>query len=449
MSGGRKLQDIFDGGTRRLEQLEQAEKQSLESAASVAVEGCGRKESQVMQFMEASLNAEEGQILNYTIGGLEAVQQAIKAEQEENDRFYASLTESLRLSLRSLTDDIARVRESLIQKSSNDAEYRLAVFETEMRTLTTHLRTNGLYACDQLHTHARTRFLEFATNMEAIGASLVEHESGVYGKLQSEFARMSKSAYKALEDKSLSFIGQVEKHLSVLDQSAQDLARMLEESASTHAATLESDFEAAEARLRSSYETVLTSALQNRHTLSSKLFDELQDGLESGRLELASNLSAFRAESEAFLDQLKQSMSETEASIRERASSLSTQMEESLTGKLDAARSNRELVATERTSMLEKITKDLKDIESGFEKRLADISTECLSRLSTICLDAETSIVTAHDNCVKEFRAMAETTGVDMETRANALLSRFEEAENVALALIKQAAGEAGESESA
>lgn len=445
MSGGRKLQDIFDGGTRRLEQLEQSEKQNLESSASAAVEACGRKESQVMQFMEATLNAEEGAIFGYTTAAMEAVTQAITAEEEENERFYASLIDSLRLSLRSLTDDIARVRESLIQKSTNDAEYRLAVFETELNTLTTHLRANGIYASEQLHTQARARFLEFAARMESIAATLFEKESAVPAELQAQFADKSHAAYQALEQHSVAFAQLVDRHLVTLDETARELALTLEDTATEHATNLDKDFEGAETRLRSSYDTVLATALQSRHALSTSSFDELQEGLESGRRELASKLAAFRADSESFLDQLKQSMTANENVIRERAAAISSQAEESITAKLEAARTNRDLVATERTSMLQKISKDLQEIESGFETRLSDISRDCLARLSTICLDAETSIVTAHDNCVKEFRATAEATQVEMENRATSLLKEFEDAENVAIALIKAAAGEAGE----
>lgn len=445
MSGGRKLQDIFDGGTRRLEQLEQAEKQNLESSASTAVEGCGRKESQVMQFMETTLNAEEGQIFGYTTAAMEAVTRAITAEQEENDRFYASLIDSLRLSLKSLTDDIARVRESLIQKSTNDAEYRLAVFETELRTLTTHLRANGIYAAEQLYTQARTRFLEFAARIETIAAGLFEKESSVPAHLQSEFTEKSHAAYQALEQQSRAFSQLVDQHLVTLDQTAQELATTLEQSATEYATNLDKDFEAAEARLRSSYDTVLASALQSRHVLSASSFDELQEGLESGRLELAAKLASFRSDSESFLDQLKALMTNNEEAIRQRAESISAQAEESISAKLDAAKTNRDLVATERSSMLEKISKDLQEIESGFETRLADISRDCLARLSTICLEAENSIVAAHDNCVKEFRSTSEITQIEMENSAASLLKEFEDAENVAIALIKAAAGEAGE----
>ena len=446
MSGGRKLQDIFNGGTKRLEQLEQAERQSLETSASQAVESCGRKESQILQRMETGLNEEEAQILSYTAAALETVQLAISAEREENDRFYASVSASLSLSLQSLTDDISRVRESLVQKSSNEAAYKLALFETEMRTLTSHLRANGLYAAEQLHAQSRERFLTFTSKMESIAAGLFERESRVPSELHAGFAEHVQAAYQTLASQSSLFAEQVEQHLGAVDAAAQELAHALEAQVNENTIALDFSFESAEARLRASYESVLSTGLQMRHALSGELFDEFQRGLESGNVELASKLEDFRADSQTVLEHMQTAVTAMDIDLHDRARGLSLQMEDALTSKLDAGRSNRELVANERIAMLEKTSKDLKEIESGFESRLSDISRDCLSRLSTICLDAETSIITAHDNCVKEFRTAAESTQVDMENRTAQLLSELQQAEQVAISRIAEAAGETGES---
>lgn len=444
-SGGRKLQDIFDGGTRKLEQHEQSEKQRLETLASMTVEACGRKESQVMQRMDVALASEEAQIHSFTTPALEVIQAAIAAEQEENDRFYASLTDSLRLSLKSLTEDIARVKDSLLQTSSNDAEYRLAIFEADLRTLMSHLRTSGLQAAEELRVQARQRHLEFSRKLETIAAQLVERESRVDSEVHAEFAAHGEAAQLTLETHATYFSDVAEQHLTVLDNAARELAQSIQAKAEEHAAELEKAYSAAEANLRSSYQSVLSDGLVSRSTLSRDLFDELQRGLESHRIELAGRLTEFRADSEEMLEQLKNTMATHDFEVREKTGELTSRIDDTLTGRLDAARANRDTVSKDRLAMLQKISQDLGEIESGFEKRLSDISRDCLSRLSTICLEAENSIIAAHDNCIKEFKTMAQTTQSDMEERSERLLSELEEAERVAIARIREAAGETGD----
>lgn len=441
-SGGRKLQDIYDGGTKRLEQLEQSEKQSLETLASMAVEACGRKESQVMQRMDTALAAEEALIHGFTKPALEIVQLSIAAEQEENERFYDSLTESLKLSLHSLTDDISRVTESLLQTSSNEADYRLAIFESDLRMLVSHLRITGLAASEELRVQSRQRHLEFAKKMEAIAAILVERESRVDVEIHGEFAAHAEAAHLTLETHAAYFSDVADQHLSVLSAAAQELAQSLQTQSVEHAALLDQAYETAEAKLRTSYENVLADGLKTRFSLSSELFDQLQNSLESNRTELASKLNDFRSDSEDLLDQLKQSMALSDFGVREKTGDLTTRVDDLLTGRLETARNNRDTVSNERAAMLQKISQDLGEIENGFEKRLADISRDCLSRLSTICLEAENSIISAHDNCITEFKTMANTTRADMEGRAARLFSELEEAENIAIAQIKEAAGE-------
>ncbi len=444
-SGGRKLQDIFNSGSGRLEQLEQDEKQTLEKSASMAVEACGRKESQVMQRMDTTLAAEESQILCYTGAAVEIVRSTIAAEQEENERFYSSLTESLKLSLRSLTEDITRVRESLVQTSSNEAEYRLAIFETDLRTLVSNLRLTGLAAAEELRVQSRQRHLEFARKIESIAAQLVERESRVNPEVHGEFSAHAEAAHLTLETHATYFSDVAEQHLGILSTASQELAQSLQSKALEHASNLDIAYQTAETRLRTSYQSVLAEGLQTRHLHSSELFDELQRSLESNRVELASKLTEFRGDSEEFLEQLKQAMAANEFNVRDRTGELTIRVDETLAGRLEAARLNRDTVSKDRISMLQKISQDLGQIESGFEKRLSDISRDCLSRLSTICLEAENSIIAAHDNCIHEFKTMAQTTQSDMEERTARLLNELEEVEKVAIGRIKEAAGETGE----
>jgi hypothetical protein len=443
-SGGRKLQDIFDTGTRRLEQLEQSEKQELEISASKAVDACGRKESQVMQRMDTALNVEEKQILNYTSSAVDLVQAAICAEKEENERFYTSLENSLKLSLQSLTDDITRVRESLLQTSSHDAEYRLALFEGDLQTLVSHLRVTGLDSAEVQRVRARQHQVELTRKLETYTAQLLERESRVSSEIHADASAHSEAAYQTLETHLTYFCDLAEQHVALISESAQTKAAVLQEKTEQHSAALEQSYQTAEDKLRASYQTVLAEGLTTRQTLSSHLFEQLQQSLESNRSDLSQKLEKFRNDSADYLDQLKQAMSLSETRIKERTAELTDRLDDALTERLEAARTNRDTVSNDRMTMMQKISQELGQIESSFERRLTDISRDSLSRLSTICLEAENSIVAAHDNCVQEFKTMAQSTQSDMEERTARLLTALEQAEEAAISLIKEAAGDNG-----
>jgi hypothetical protein len=392
--------------------------------------------------MDTALNAEEQQILNYTASAVEVVQSAIGAEKEENERFYASLENSLKLSLQSLTDDITKVRESLLQTSSHDAEYRLALFEGDLHTLVSHLKVTGLDAAEAQRMLTRQHQVELTRKLETYTAQLLERESRVSSEIHADAAAHSEAAYQTLETHLTYFCDLAEQHVELISQSAQEKALALQEKTEQQAATLEESYRTAEDKLRASYQTVLSEGLRTRQALSSQLFEQLQQSLESNRTDLSQKLEKFRSDSGDYLTQLKQAMALSEARIRERTDELTARLDDSLTEKLEAARNNRDTVSNDRTSMMQKISMELSQIETGFEKRLTDISRDSLSRLSTICLEAENSIVAAHDNCVQEFKTMAQSTQTDMEERTARLLTALEEAEEVAIALIREAAGD-------
>jgi hypothetical protein len=443
MSGqGKSLQDIYDAGSRRLEQSGQAQRLALQEAGIQGGNELSELESSMLSKMDSSLADLETEVSAYLSKAVEAINSSINAEVEENRKFLERLQETLKLTCRSLAEDVKHLRESLVQKFNASADQCQTLQRSETDRGVGQLKVDGFNSAVHLKELCGAGNAEL--NARAAGHVLqaFDRNTKLPSEFVSEFSKHAASIDKRIND-CVQLLGSRSKEI-VADLSAgnQTMQTTMNEVVEQLAARLEEVYKESDARLTRHCEDALSAALKHQEELSRKLSGNLVESDDLSSAGVAQKLQFLRTSTNNLLDQVKQLLVDVDGGIRKECETLSEAYTGSLTKQLEDAREHNKVVADERGQLMERIAAELHDIETNFESRLSELAQKCQARLSTACVDAEMAIVSAHDTCAAEFKSLSAQRQKTIEEKTQQLLADIEKMSQQAVLSIKTAAGE-------
>ena len=445
MSGtGRSLQDIYDAGSKRLDELEQTQKQALELAGGQSVEELSSIESSVMQRMEKSLQDLEGEVRNYLDKALEGVKAAATTEVEENKRFLERLQEALKLTSNSLSEDVKHLKESLTARANSSIENNLLLQQRFLEQATGILKADGALSAAQLKEQSQSCLAEFEVENSHLVMTVLDKNINLPAAFFAEFAKNIANVERRMNECMQALGSRGAEICADLSNDTTEIQASLDTSLQHIQGTLDEAFIASDAKLSAQCEHALAEALAHQESMAQQLASEIQNSPQLSGSSVTDKLNNLRTDTDKLLEQVRQLITDVDFGVRSNSSKLSEEFEESLQTRMENAREHHKLVGEERAQLMERIGGDLREIESGFQTRLSELAQKCLGRLSTVCVDAELAIVSAHDNCAAEFKNVSSAQERAIEEKTQAILSEIESLSANAILAIKMAAGEGG-----
>lgn len=443
MSGqGKSLQDIYDAGSRKLDEFEQTERSKLETNALAAVEELGKVETSIMDRMERSVGELDAEIRSYLDKAVENIKTAVSSEVEENRKFLERLQEALKLSCKSLSEDVKQLRESMMQRFDSTADHYMTLQKRELEKGISLLKTEGSASAAKLKEQSQSGLTAFSSRRAGNVLQILDKNIKVPSEFFAEFSRHAVSIDKRIND-CLQLLSSRSKEISQdLNSGGMEMQRSLDQVVLQLVAEMEDVAKKSDAQLRKHCEDALSQALMYQEQISTKLSKELQDSYQSSGSGIAEKMTALSRDTDKLLEQVKQLLTDVDNGVRQNCTELGASFETSLNERLAGARDHNKLVSDERNQLMISIAGDLKEIESNFESRLNELAQKCQARLSAVCVDAEVAITSAHDACAAEFKSLSSQQQKTIEEKTQQLLDEIETKCNQAIHTIKIAAGD-------
>lgn len=443
MSGqGKSLQDIYDAGTKRLEELEQKQKGELEVAGSKSVEELGHIESSVMQRMEKSLLELDQEVRSYLDKAMEGIKGAAASELEENTKFLERLNEGFKLSCQGLSEDVQELKVSLAARINSKTENNLLLQKRQHEQATSILKTEGASAASQLKEKSQLSVSAFDAENSGIIMKVLDKNINLPTEFFAEFTKSIENIDKRMTECMQLLSARGKEICKELANDTTEIQASLDTTLQHIQATMDESYQQSDVTLEAQCEQTLAESLQYQEMMAANLAREIQGLPSSSGTGVAEKLNNLRSDTDKLLEQVKQLLVDVDFGIRTQASDLTENFEQSLQQRMENAREHHKVVGEERDRLMERIAVDLREIESGFQVRLTDLAQQCLGRLSTVCVDAELAIVSAHDACAAEFKNVSSAHQKAIEDKTQAILIEIETLSSRATEAIKAAAGD-------
>ncbi len=446
MSGtGKSLQDIYDAGSKRLDELEQAQGTKFTDGGSHGVEELGRIESSVMQKMDKSLAELEGEVRQYIDKAVESIKTAVGAELDENTKFLERLQEAMKLSCNSLSEDVKLLRESIVQKFDSTADHCMTMQRRELDKGTGAMRAEGARSATQLKELSQTALTSFGSRGASNILQVLDKNIKVPSEFFAEFSRNALSIDKRINDCLLLLTARSKEIIADLSSSSTEVQGSLTQVVQQLSVDLEEVHRKSESELRKHCEDALSAALRYQEELSANLARELEESHQSSGSGIAEKQNGLNRDTDRLLEQVKEMLSDVDLGVRNNCTEATVNFEASMKERLEGARAHNKIVADERSELMERIAGDLKEIEGNFEKRLGELAQRSLEKLSSACVEAELAIISAHDTCAAEFKAVSSQQQSLIDQKTTQLLQHIETLRSNAVSAIKNAAGDNGQ----
>jgi hypothetical protein len=438
---GKSLQDIYDAGAKRLEELESGQQSSLNDATETHLEERNRIEPESLKRLEERTEELEGEIKSYLDRGLERVEKAVATEGQASERYIGRLVESLVLLSKKFSESIGQLRESAESELSDLAGDSHNQYKRHGEMVNAQLREESTTALDS----ARTT----GTHAEAAVSDTLEMHWNLVYQAETE----------AIQEVS----GAFNENLDRLNAKALDTRRSLEEIVDHKLLTLEGRLSQSSDNIRSTVDTVTEQA--ERHAFDadvhlkekfSSLLYEMSTSFDDSAARAASDIGGLHEASMADLTMKSQELSREMDSLKEdvtgaagskcetlkgKGTSLVDSFTDELNTRLESSNVFLKEIEGERAELVNEIWQELTEVKSKFEEKMAQLAQSTLDKMQAICDEAETAVSNAQQNCLTESRNHAQSKREGIEQETQGFLDRVNSTRQAALDAIAKAAG--------
>lgn len=445
MSGnGKTLQEVYNEGSQRLDELGSKQRTYLQENAKKSVEELGRMESTIMSKMDKSFSDLDVEINEYLDKAVANIRIAVDSEIDENKKFLDRLQEALRLSCQSLSEDIQALRDSMRNRFEVNADHCLSLQKRHQEKSLGHISMEA--ARTEAHLKQQARSTEAALNNKANHQimQLLDKNTKLPSEFFSEFSTLALSIEKRINESVHKLTGQSKEIVAELGSNSKESQSSLDQAVQQLAHDIEQAYKKADGELRKHCEDALSFALLHQEERAKKVCAELFDSQDKDGTGIGDKSTELKSFTSTLLSEIESYLEQQDSEIRKNATEMTDKFENKLKDELDSSKNNNKLVADERQQLLERIAADLSKLEIDFESRLSELSHKCQTKLSTVCSEAELSIISAHDACAADFKSMSSQQRNSIDEKTQDLLSEIERITQTALQAMRSAAGEHG-----
>lgn len=443
---GKSLQDIYDAGAKRLEELENGQATSLNETTEAHLDERGRIEPESLKRLEERTAELDDEIRSYLERGLERVEKAVSMEGQESDRHIGRLVESLVLLSKKFSESIGQLREAA---------------ESELTDLSADCHHQYKAQSEAVNSQLRE---ESTTALDASRTTGAYAEAAIADALETHWALVYDSETDAIKEVSKTFHHNRDR----LNQKAVDTRRGLEEIVDQKLLTLEGRLSQSSDNLRSTVDSITEEA--ERHAFDadvrlkerfSSLLYEMSTSFDDSASRAANDIAGLHEASMADLTMKSQELSREMDSLAEDVTKGGQNLSESLKTKgtglvdsftdeldkrLEGSKEFLKEIEAERAQLVSEIWQELTEVKEKFEEKLSQLAQTTLDKMQSICTEAESAVLNAQQNCLTESKNHAQSKKDGIEKETQDFLDRVSNTRQAALDAIAKAAGAAPDS---
>lgn len=447
--GGKNLQEVYDGGSKSMTELEAELKAKLKQLVDAHAEGRRSDEEKAVGKVEerfAEFEADLRKIMDATV---QRIKDSMQEEIGETEKHVQVLNGDLKVvadKLRGTIVELKRAHEAstnFISETATD-EFEASVEESQLEiekqdnSASKHLKAHGTFVMNSLQQKLDHCLWESRGDEKQFSGALfktyMQRASGIDNqfsqhmqKLQAEGQTHYKTLETAAQSAEQALDSDMERVLGEIDsrgkETEQNLKTDFERTSAEHAETLKSSL------------ITVTEGLGRTHETNTMRLNE-----ETRELSTALVVASGEAQ-EALKAKCEQIRNEVDTQMVEFNKRLDEKMKQTMT--------SREQLETEKESIFATIQNELNTIRDTFEGKLLTLKDDSLSRVQNIVQDTEREIVTTGENLKTKMTADAQAVADELQRAIGNFLTQLAQHKKNALEEIEVAAGKTPETQPA
>ncbi|MBA3994698.1 MAG: hypothetical protein C0469_14365 [Cyanobacteria bacterium DS2.3.42] len=447
--GGKNLQEVYDGGSKSMTELEAELKAKLKTLVDAHVEGKRGDEEKAVAKVEERFAEFETDLRKIMDATVQRIKDSMQEEITETEKHVQDLNGELRLvadKLRGTVVDLKRTHESSVNFISETAtdEFEASVEESQLEiekqdnSASKHLKAHGTFVLNSLQQKLDHCLWESRGDEKQFSGALfktyMQRASGIDTQFSQHMQKLSaegQAHFKTLETASQAaeqtLDGDMDRVVGEIDARGKDTEQNLkadfERTSSEHAETL-----------RQSLMTITEGLGRTHETNTMRLTEETK--------ELSTALVVASGEAqEALKAKCEQIRTQVDTQMQEFTQRLDQKMKQTLT--------SREELESEKETIFASIQTELNTIRDTFEGKLVSLKDESLSRVQTIVQETETDVVTTCETLKAKMTADAQAVADELQRSIGNFLTQLATHKKNALDEIEVAAGKSPPSQPA
>jgi hypothetical protein len=439
---GKSLQDIYDAGSRRLDELEQAEKTNLADAADAHLDERSRVEPDALKRLEERTDDLEKEIRAFLARGIERVQKSVEVESQESEQHITRLVEGLVLCAKKFSESIAQLRKMAESQLTDQGEDCQHVFSLHAQTSSSELLHEGTVAVAEARQELVSAERKIGQQIEEAWEAVYEKDTEGSEALGECFDTDSAQVWERFEQSRRSLEERAQERLSQLEEQGK-ASKVAIKALVDHVVEQADRFSFdTDVKLKEGFSSQLYELTTSFDDSAARAAGEMSSLHESSMADLTMKSQELSREMDSLSENITKAANDKSIELQDNANSLQDRYTGELNAKLEAGNVFHKDLASERAQMVSEIWSELTELRQRFDDKLKNLSTTTLDKMRSICEDAETAIVTAQHNCCSDSKGNAATKQEAIDSAAREFLRRIEQTRKVALDGIAKAAGE-------
>lgn len=396
---GKKLQDIYNGGSQALSEAEASSKESFRNKTNAHMQVRKEKEDVSTSKVESKFAEYEADLRGLMTQSVDRIKEVMANEVQETDRYVQYVSGELKLvadKLKSSIKDLQQTYEENIRHSSATAhdQFESTIEESQLdlerneNASSKHLKAHGTFVLNSLQQKLDHSLWESRGDEKQFSGSLfktyMQRANGIDAHFSSLMQRMQSElqpAFKTMESQSASIEADLERdaqsligHIETRSQEVEtQLKQFFEQTVEQHNTTLRDTLTRVTEELGRIHEGTTGKLTEQTRELSSSLVVASGEAQESLRTRCKSIRGQVDSTMETFTQRIDQ--------------------------RLQQAVSAKENLEAEKNSIFQSIRQELANIRDSYESRLQSLKVEALQRVQSIVLETEREIVSSRERC--------------------------------------------------
>lgn len=439
--GGKNLQEVYDGGSKSMTELEAELKAKLKQLVDSHAEGRRSDEEKAVGKVEERFAEFEADLRKVMDTIVQRIKDTMQEEITETEKHVEVLNGDLKMvadKLRGTIVELKRTHEASVNFISETAtdEFEASVEESQLEiekqdnSASKHLKAHGTFVMNSLQQKLDHCLWESRGDEKQFSGALfktyMQRAAGIdtqfsqhMQKLQAEGQAHYKTLETAAQNAEQALDGDMERVLAEIDsrgkETEQNLKGDFEKTSAEHAETLKNSLITVTEGLGRTHETNTMRLTEETRELSTALV------VASGEAQ-----EALKAKCEQIRTQVDTQMVE---------------FNKRLDDKMKQTMTSREQLESEKDSIFATIQNELNTIRDTFEGKLMTLKDDSLNRVQTIVQDTEREVVTMGENLKTKMTADAQAVADELQRSIQNFLTQLAQHKKSALDEIEIAAG--------
>ena len=438
---GKSLQDIYDAGAKRLEELEQNQRGSLNTTTESHLDERTRIEPEALKQLEDRTGDLEEEIRAYLDKGLEKVDKTVAYEVQENEKYINRLVDSMVLLAKKFTESIHELKDaseySLKDVSSDHEE----LYKRHSERVTSDLHKEGVISLEDCKGEGTSAMASLGKNVDEGFHSIIEEENEIKNKLFESYVTYISSVKTTMAEALLALNDCFDSKSTELKTRAEQTEKNMTTYVDKILSETERHANESERRLKDSFSVMLQDSTTSFEDAANRVSSDLIQLHESSMADLSMKSQELSRDMDSLSESVRQSIDTRDQETRTKSNTLMENFTQELSDRQQSSADFQKEMEDERSRMVAEIWEELTTVQNKFQEKLAGLASQTLDKLRNICIEAENAIVTAQEGCANDSKTNAHNRQESIEQATREFLEKIAGKRTAALEGIDKAGG--------